>query len=65
LSKLKQYFDKSSLSFTVNSTMCSAMSSSHKRINVSHFSFSDATTTSKDELKKSKYLKELKIMIQH
>jgi len=45
--------------------MCSAMFSSHERINVSHFWFSDATTISEDELKKSEYLKKLKIMIQH
>ncbi len=49
----------------MNSTMCSVMFSSHERINVSHFWLSDATTTSENKLKKSKYLKKLKIMIQH
>jgi len=64
-SKLKQYFNKSLSSFTVNSIMYSVIFSSHERIDVLCFWFSDVTTTSENKSKKSKYLKELKIMILH
>ena len=65
LSESKQYFNKGSLSFTVNSMMSSVMSPSCERIDASHFWLSGATTTSKDEWRKREYLEGLKNMVQH
>ena len=44
--------------------MCSVKSSSYKRINFLHFWFSDVTIISRDKLKKKKYLKKLKNIVQ-
>ncbi len=65
LSESKQYFDKSSLSFTTNSTMSSVMSLSCERIDASHFWLSGATTTSEDKQRKREYLEGLKNTVQH
>jgi len=49
----------------MNSMMSSVMSSSCERIDASHFWLSGATTTSKDEQRKRKYLEGLKNTVQH